>query len=280
MNWCCSQFERIRELLEETNEILKNISMKKILLLLLVPSYLFAQSSASSEDHKTTFPDAKVIIEKVDKNMTSKSQIVVSSMIIYGKRNDRTITSKSYNEGREKSFTEYLSPEREKGTKMLKLDDKLWIYSPATDRTIQLSGHMLKQSVMGSDLSYEDMVDDRKLTDSYDAKVIAEDVIAGRKMWVLELNAIVEDVSYVKRKMWVDQERNISIREELYAKSGKLLKKVELGDVQKIGTRWYPKKINYRDMLKDGKGTDFIINEIEFDPTIPPYIFSKASLKK
>lgn len=245
--------------------------MKYLLLLLLVPGYFFTQS---------TFPDAKVIIEKVDKNMTSKSQIVVSSMVIYGKRNDRTITSKSYNEGRKKSFTEYLSPEREKGTKMLKLDDKLWIYSPTTDRTIQLSGHMLKQSVMGSDLSYEDMVDDRKLTDSYDAKVIAADTVDGRKMWVLELNAIVEDVSYVKRKMWVDQERNIPIREELYAKSGKMLKKVELSDVQKIGDRWYPQKINYKDMLKDGKGTDFIIKEIEFNPTIPPYIFSKASLKK
>ena len=29
-----------------------------------------------------------------------------------------------------------------------------------------------------------------------------------------------------------------------------------------------------------GKGTDFIIVEIEFDPEIPAYIFSKASLKK
>ena len=33
-------------------------------------------------------------------------------------------------------------------------------------------------------------------------------------------------------------------------------------------------------MLKLGKGTDFIIIEIEFDPEIPAYIFSKASLKK
>ena len=212
--------------------------------------------------------------------MTSKSSIVNSSMVIYGKRNDRTITSKGYSEGKFKSFTEYLSPEREKGTKMLKLKDKLWIYSPSTDRTIQLSGHMLKQSVMGSDLSYEDMVEDRKLTDLYDAKVIAEDMVRDRKAWVLELNAVVETVSYVKRKMWIDQERFTPLREELYAKSGKVLKKVEFLNIHKIGGRWYPQQINYKDMLKDGKGTDFIINEIKFDPVIPAYIFSKASLKK
>jgi hypothetical protein len=33
-------------------------------------------------------------------------------------------------------------------------------------------------------------------------------------------------------------------------------------------------------MLKDGKGTDFIILTMEFDANIPEHIFSKAALKK
>ncbi|MFZ2896490.1 MAG: outer membrane lipoprotein-sorting protein, partial [Saprospiraceae bacterium] len=97
--------------------------------------------------------------------------------------------------GDKRSFTEYLSPAREAGTKMLKLENQLWIYSPSTDRTIQISGHMLRQSVMGSDLSYEDMMDDRKLTDIYSAKVAGEETIDNRKTWVLELTAKVEDVA-------------------------------------------------------------------------------------
>ncbi|MFT7068262.1 MAG: hypothetical protein ACJAZY_001143 [Spirosomataceae bacterium] len=103
----------------------------------------------------------------MDKNMNAKTRIVTSKMIINGRRGSRTVSSKSYTEGDKKSFTEYLSPEREKGTKMLKLDDMLWIYSPSSDRTIQLSGHMLRQSVMGSDMSYEDVMEDRKLTEMY-----------------------------------------------------------------------------------------------------------------
>ena len=111
--------------------------------------------------------DAIAILNKVDANINSETSIVKSDMIIYGRRNNRTVTSVGYAEGNSKSFSEYLAPEREKGTKMLKLEDRLWIYSPSTDRTIQLSGHMLKQSVMGSDLSYEDMMENRKLTEMY-----------------------------------------------------------------------------------------------------------------
>lgn len=225
-------------------------------------------------------PSADEIIEKIDANMSAETQIAETEMVIHGRRGDRSILSKGYAEGSEKSFTEYLAPAREKGTKMLKLEDRLWIYSPASDRTIQLSGHMLKQSVMGSDLSYEDMMEDRKLTDLYEAKVIAEEVIDGRKTWILELNAKVEDVSYAKRKVWVDQERYVPLKEELFAKSGQLLKKTTMSDVKQLDGRWYPTKINYKDMLKDGEGTDFIIHKIEFNPEIPEYIFSKASLKK
>jgi len=226
------------------------------------------------------FPDANNILEKVDKNMISDTKIVEADMIIYGRRNTRTVSSKGYSEGNDKSFTEYLAPEREKGTKMLKLENNLWIYSPSTDRTIQLSGHMLRQSVMGSDLSYEDMMEDRKLTEMYAAKVSAEEIIDGRKTWVLELKSIVDDVAYDSRKIWVDQERYVPLQEELFAKSGQLLKKTVLKDIKKIEGRWYPTKMNYKDMLKDGNGTDFDVKDIRFNADIPAYIFSKASLKK
>jgi outer membrane lipoprotein-sorting protein len=223
---------------------------------------------------------AEEIINRVDANMNSDTQITVSDMVIHGKRNSRTITSKGYSEGYKKSFTEYLAPAREKGTKMLKLEDRLWIYSPSTDRTIQLSGHMLRQSVMGSDLSYEDMMEDRKLTEMYTSKIISEEVIDERNTYKLELIAKVDDVAYYKRVIWIDQERFVPLKEELFAKSGQLLKKTTMSDVAKIDNRWYPKKVNYKDMLKTGKGTDFVIKTIEFNPVIPEFMFNKSSLKK
>lgn len=226
------------------------------------------------------YPDADVILAKVDANMTARNRVFQSTMTIHGRRNSRTITSRSWSEGDDRSLTEYLSPAREAGTKMLKLDDRLWIYSPTSDRTIQISGHMLRQSVMGSDLSYEDMMEDRKLTELYDAKVTGEESLGGRATWVLTLTAKVEDVAYQTRKVWVDQERFVPLKEELFAKSGQLLKRTELSDVVRVQGRWFPRTILYKDMLKDGEGTEFHISEITFDTEIPEDLFSKAALKQ
>lgn len=224
--------------------------------------------------------DANAILRKVEQNMSSDNRVFESEMTIRGKRSSRTITSRSYSVGDKKSFTEYLSPAREAGTKMLKLENQLWIYSPSTDRTIQISGHLLRQSVMGSDLSYEDMMDDRKITDVYSAKVTGEETLDGRKTWVLELTARVADLAYHRRKMWVDAERYVPLKEELYAKSGQLLKRTTMSNVQKIQGRWFPLNVVYKDMLKAGEGTEFKMTSVKFNQDIPASMFTKAALKQ
>lgn len=227
-----------------------------------------------------TDPDADLILEKVDKNLSSKNRIFESEMIIYGRRNTRTITSISYSVGDKQSFTEYLSPAREQGTKMLKLENALWIYSPSTDRIIQISGHMLRQSIMGSDLSYEDMMDDRKLTEIYSATISGHETIDDRDTYVLELIAKVDDVAYYSQKIWVDKEYFVPLKQEMYAKSGQLLKQTILSDIKQVQGRWFPMRMIYKDMLKDGKGTEFKMTSVKFDQDIPEYIFTKAALKQ
>lgn len=224
-------------------------------------------------------PSGDEILNRIDKNMSADSRHIISKMIIHGPRVSRTIEAETWSVGDDKSYTEYLSPSREKGTKMLKLEEQLWIFSPSTDRTIQISGHMLRQSMMGSDLSYEDMMDDPNLRSKYDAKVTGSEVYNEADCWVLELIANSQDVTYHKRKMWVDKSRYVPLKEELYAKSGTLLKKTELLDIKRIGNRWYPGKIIFKDMLKKGKGTEFIVDEIEFNVKVPEHLLSKAALR-
>lgn len=226
------------------------------------------------------YPVGAEILKKIDENLSSRNRVLTSKMVIHGRRGSRTVKSKTWSSGVDTAFTSYLSPAREKGTKMLKLKDRLWIYSPQTDRTIQISGHMLRQSVMGSDLSYEDMMEDPHLAEIYDATVVALEDVASRSCWVVKLTARKVDVAYHTRKLWVDQERYVPMREELFAKSGKLLKTMELGNFKQIDQRWYPMKMVFRDVLKKGKGTEFLIEAIEFNVSIPKHTFSKASLRR
>ena len=100
---------------------------------------------------------------------------------------------------------------------MLKLKDQLWIYSPTTDRTIQITGHMLRQAVMGSDMSYEDLMEDSKLLNHYDAVVTGSEKVNEDDCWVVELTAFDPEVTYQGKKLWVDKARYIPLKEEMFA---------------------------------------------------------------
>ena len=243
-----------------------------LILFFLSYSFLFTQSDQMSADD---------IMKAMDKNLNANSRIMTSKMVVKGRRNNRTIESKNWVVGTELAFTEYLSPPREAGTKMLKIGEKLYTYSPQTDRVIQISGHMLRQSVMGSDMSYNDMMEDRPMQELYSATIEGSAILDGREHWVMVLNAKVKGLSYPKRRSWVDKEYLLPKKEELYAKSGKLLKTASLEGIKKIDGRWFPSKFVYKDELKrNSKGTEWIIDNIQFNKKIPDSRFSKALLRK
>ena len=246
--------------------------MIKILISILSFAFLLGQSNDMS---------VQDIIRAMDENLNAKSRVLTSKMVVHGRRTSRTIESKNWVVGIDKAFTEYLSPPRENGTKMLKLGDKLWTYSPQTDRVIQISGHMLRQSVMGSDMSYNDMMEDRPLIELYEATLEGSVEIDGRSHWIMLLEAKVKGLSYPKRRAWIDKEYLLPTKEELYAKSGKLLKTSTMDGIKKVQGRWFPSRFIYKDELKrNSKGTEWIIDEIAFDIDIPESRFSKALLRK
>ena len=246
--------------------------MIKILISFLSFAFLLGQPNEMS---------VQEIIQAMDNNLNAKSRVLTSKMIVHGRRSSRTIESKNWVVGIDLAFTEYLPPPREKGTKMLKLGDKLWTYSPQTDRVIQISGHMLRQSVMGSDISYNDMMEDRPLEELYEATLEGSVDIDGRDHWIMFLEAKVKGLSYPKRRAWLDKEYLLPVKEELYAKSGKLLKTSTMSGVRKVQGRWFPSQFIYKDELKrNSKGTEWVIDEIAFDVDIPDSRFSKALLRK
>ncbi len=246
--------------------------MIKIFISFLSFTFLFAQADDMS---------VQDIIKAMDNNLNAKSRVMTSKMVVHGRRAIRTIESRSWVVGIDLAFTEYLSPPREAGTKMLKDGDKLWTYSPQTDRVIQISGHMLRQSVMGSDMSYNDMMEDRPLMDLYEATLESSVEINGRDHWIVLLTAKVKGLSYPMRRAWIDKEYLLPMKEELYAKSGKLLKTSTMDGIKKVQGRWFPSRFIFKDELKrNSKGTEWIIEEIEFDTEIPDSRFLKARLRK
>lgn len=239
-------------------------------LLITAPQFTWAQT-----------PSPEEILRRVDTNTIFETAISKTSMTITNRRGRTTsIVSQAWSKGEKMALVEYLSPARVKGTKMLMLDDELYTYTPASDRIIQISGHLLRQSVSGSDLSYEDMMENRALLEVYNAEMAGEEVWNGRNCYVVQLKAKQMDVAYPSRKVWIDSERYLPLKEERYAKSGKLLKVIEIRDLARIQNRWYPKEVFFKDKLSKGQGTVYRIEEIRFGVDIPEHLFTKAALRR
>jgi outer membrane lipoprotein-sorting protein len=240
---------------------------------------IFVAAFASTALAET--PQGEQVLKRIDDNLFFEKAVVLSKMVVHGRTGSRTIESRSWRRGQDSVLVEYLAPARERGKKMLKLGERIWNYVPEpTDRIIAISGHLLKQSVMGSDLSYEDITENHRLRDKYESVVIDTQTVESRQCLVLELTAKVSDVAYHSRKVWVDDERWLPLREERYAKSGKLLKTTRITDVFRLDNRWYPKHMVFRDELSKGKGTEYIIDSVDLKTDVPDHLLTKAALRK
>ena len=224
--------------------------------------------------------DPQKLLEQVDDNLWSNTKFISGRLIIDNGRKIRTLTQDSWMEGVTRSYSHYKSPAREKGTKMLKIKGKLWMYTPRTDRKILIAGHLLRQSMMGSDLSYEDMMEDHKLSKSYSATFDTFTNIDDVKCAVLNLSARDKKTTYQTRKVWINPNDKTVLKEERFAKSGKLLKRILLKDYELISGRKFPRTMIFKDLLKKNTKTTYKFDVIKFDINIPPSYFSQSILKR
>ncbi|MCP5107522.1 MAG: outer membrane lipoprotein-sorting protein [bacterium] len=221
------------------------------------------------------------ILEKIDENMVFKTAQSEIEMIITIKKRTITKSMMSYAVGNEKSYIEFLSPARDKGTKMLRLGEIVKIYYPSAERVMRLSGHMLRRSMMGSDFSYEDMTERaKKMKEEYSGEIKEDEVFNERPCYVLVLTSKIKKQTYFTRKIWVDRERYLGLKEELYAKSGKLLKVLTVDKIEMYKSRYYPTEITMEDRLRKNSRTRMVVKKIAFDIQIPDETFSERRLMK
>ena len=253
------------------------ITMIKKMKITVISKFLLALSSIISLSLAQT---AEEIIERVDNNVVVKTTRYRAKLLISlgGKIREKEFIG--YTRGKEYSYMEFVSPARDKGTRFLKIGDEMWMYIHAVEKSTKIAGHMLRQSMMGSDFSYDDVAENEKLQDLYEIEFIGIDSVEDKECYKLELTAKVPEVNYFFKKMWVDKKTYIPVKAELYAKSGKLMKEINITDFQKIGKRNYPTKIIMINKLRKDTFTELILEDIELDIKIPAKIFTKAYLER
>lgn len=144
----------------------------------------------------------------------------------------------------------FLSPSDVKGTKTLLIehsgkDDDIWIYLPALKKVRRLVSNNKKDSFVGTDFSYGDVIGHRP--EDWVHKIVKEEKIEGKDCWVIESvtksETVKENSGYSKRISWVDKESFVSMKGEAYDVSGQLLKKFTAKNIQKVdakNNKWQP----------------------------------------
>ncbi len=220
------------------------------------------------------------ILERVDANMTMSTARVNAQMTITYRDGDvRNLIYDAWAQGTDQSFLEFTAPARDAGSRFLRLEEAMWIYLPRVGKSVRIQGHMLRQGLMGSDFSYGDASENPSMVDDYDAVLEGEEEIDGRRAYVVDLTAKRNDLAYQRRKVWVDAERWVPLKEERYARSGKLLKTALISDVRRVGDRWYPFRIEMDDAMQTDTRTVLQMLNVELDIRIPREVFTLPYLE-
>ncbi len=248
--------------------------MKRIIIIALAAVFLCVTNISAQVS-----PDAAELLARVDDNEVYDSIIYEGRMIIeyQGKRFVKEM--KAWGRENEDSFVEFVNPE-DRGTKYLKRGGRLYVYSPDSEEVMLISGHLLKESMMGSDLSYEDTIENDTLSARYKPTLEGSEEIDGTGAWVLNLEARKRTESYPRRKLWIDKETGDVLRFELYALSGARLKEYRLIRVEEIDGRRFPVESEMRDLLRRDSRTLFIMDDVKLDVPVPDSIFSMRNLER
>jgi outer membrane lipoprotein-sorting protein len=154
------------------------------------------------------------------------------------------------------------------------------MYMPAIEKVQKISGHMLRQGMMGSDLSYEDLLEFTAWKEMYNAVIDGEEACGENTCWALTLTAKNDTVAYPKRKVWVDQTTRIPVRQELYAVSGMLLKTWTMEAPQQFGQRWYPTRMVFEDKLQEQTRTAIEFRDLQFGEGVDESVFGRRWLER
>lgn len=219
------------------------------------------------------------ILRNVDANTKFNSIEYTGSMEIHLGDEVRVKKMKAWAVKDQKAYVEFLNKE-DQNIRYLKLNKQLWLYDADEENSFLISGHLLKKGMMGSDFSYEDALESDELYQKYDITLSGEEKLDGKDCYVVVLNARVKDAPYAQRKMWVDKKLFVGLKEELYAKSGKLLKVSRVLEVKNIRGRNFAVKSEMVNKLRKNSKTVMILDKVALGKPIPASYFTKRHLER
>ena len=219
---------------------------------------------------------AEQIIARMEANQEHATSISTGRMVITDRFGERTKTFRSVASD-DRTLIEFTNPE-EAGQKILQLAGDIYLFFPEADELIHLQGAARRDSVMGSDFSYEDLAGEGGLLDDYDATLEGTEMVDGHQTLKLHLTARTRDVVYPQQDVWVDTDLYVFRKVVLYSQRGRALKEMQIDRFQEFGDKTVPVHFEMRDLMKRNSVTEFTVTDLQIGVAIDEAQFSLEDL--
>lgn len=132
--------------------------------------------------------------------------------------------------------------------------------------------------MLGSDISYEDMTEEKNTLDDYTVKLDGSELVNGRDCHVLTLTAKTRQVAYPIQKIWVDKETYLVWKASYSTAQGRLLKEMQVLSTIVVEGRTLPKESRIEDKMKRDSATIMALDTLEVNIPLDRKIFTLENL--
>ena len=276
------------------------------LLFVLLSAFL---SLSSFQVYAETDLSAREIMEKQDEERRKSTDSAFTRMKLttckYGisggkvkcaeKARIKLVESAQINTGESnkdtKSIAIILQPSSEKGIGMLSYsyddsdrDNETWLYLSALGKVKRISvrnsddEETESASIFGTEMTTEDQ-ETGKL-DDYTYEILDQGKFRGREVVVIESTPKphrLSKSSYGKTLSWIDTERFITLKVQMFDKYNNPIKKLEVGKVEKINDVWMGRSLTFFNTVSN-RLTNMKLEAINFDMDIKEDFLTQRAL--
>ena len=166
-------------------------------------------------------------------------------------------------------------PATQLGQGYLQTADGLWFYDPESRQFTYTS---TSGSFEGSDANNSDF-GASTLAGDYEVTGSGEGTLGDFAVWILELEANNNEVTYPFKTIWVSKDESLLLKSEDYSLTERLLRTSYYPSYTRAGESYIANRIIFADALVEGKTTSITLTDISA-ATIPNSVFTKAYVER
>ncbi|NNF01248.1 MAG: outer membrane lipoprotein-sorting protein [Bacteroidia bacterium] len=226
--------------------------------------------------------DARSIIKRSEEKVRGKTSAYSEITIeIIRKKWSREMSLRSWSKGDKFSVILLTAPAKDKGIVFLKRDKEVWNWIPSIERTIKLPPSMMMQSWMGTDFTNDDLVRESSLIDDYNAQLLGDSTIEGRRCHKIVLIP-KEDAAVVWGKLilFIDANDFIQLRSEMYDEDEYLINVMNASNIKEMDEVMIATESEIIPVENPDQKTKMRIDKIVFDEEMEDKFFSIQMIRR